>query len=125
MLLRMKLSPIFLSSYFYNYLLCVHAVAEDWIVSTPPTAYETEPIRFQNEDNDFLNNMFRAQAQYLDNQMISFYKFRVYSEREGYSETILTSNADIPVNKVYLMTQDKDFSGVISRPISGESPRRQ
>ncbi|GAX18246.1 hypothetical protein FisN_31Hh001 [Fistulifera solaris] len=93
----------------------VNGVADDWIATTPLTAYETEPIRFQNEDYDFVNNVFRVQTQYVDNQIVSYYKFRVYSDEEGY--TSLSSSNDIPMNKIYLMTTDNALTGVIGRPI--------
>lgn len=93
----------------------VRAVAEDWIANPPLTAYETEPIRFQNEDFDIVNNLFRVQTQYVANELVLHYKFRVYSDQEGYSG--IASNTNIPMNKVYLMTNNNELTGVIGRPI--------
>ncbi|GAX21725.1 hypothetical protein FisN_31Lh001 [Fistulifera solaris] len=98
-----------------RYAAFVNGVADDWITTTPLTAYETEPIRFQNEDYDFVNNVFRVQTQYVDNQVVSYYRFRVYSDEEGY--TSLSGSNDVPMNKIYLMTNDTALTGVMGRPI--------
>jgi hypothetical protein len=58
------------------------AVADDWIFDVPLTPYFTTPIRLQNMDYDFDNNMFLAHSGWYNDRELHYYKFRMYTPEE-------------------------------------------
>ncbi|CAB9496042.1 expressed unknown protein [Seminavis robusta] len=88
------------------------------LTEAPPTVYEDENISPQNADYDAVNKMFVAHPGWYNDKSISYYKFRVFAPAT-YDDLITpeSSVADVPIQKVYLVTSTGDFDGVMGSPI--------
>jgi len=82
--------------------------------SAPLTVYESEMMSPQNMDFDMENNMFIAHDGWYNDVPVHYYKFRMYTP-STYPGLIAPggSAADVPIQKVYMVTSTGGFDGVI------------
>lgn len=96
----------------------VAGAQSDYLNATPPTIYEAEEMSPQNMDFDSENNMFVAHAGWYKDHLVHYYKFRIFAPvtYPGVVEPGSTSAA-VPLQKVYIVTDSGDFTGMIGMPI--------
>jgi hypothetical protein len=99
-------------------LATVQAQGSDYIAQAPKTVYERTVQSPQNMDFDLVNNQFIAHAGWYNGKDIHYYKFRMYTPGT-YSGVIAPGStaADVPLQKIYLVTKDGTFNGVVGSPI--------
>eukprot|EP00934_Nitzschia_sp_Nitz4_P009487 Nitzschia sp. Nitz4//scaffold87_size112219//15007//17762//NITZ4_004062-RA/size112219-augustus-gene-0.58-mRNA-1//-1//CDS//3329559333//9477//frame0 len=93
-------------------------VESDYLTETPATLYEAEEISPQNLDFDAENNRFIAHAGWYNDHLIHYYKFRVYAP-PTYPGVIGADSSvtDVPVQRVFIVTDSGDFTGMMGMPI--------
>lgn len=84
----------------------------------PPTVYEAEEMSPQNMDFDRENNMIIAHSGWYNDFLVHYYKFRMYTP-STYPGLIVPggSSADVPLQKVYMVSSTGDFDGIIGKPV--------
>lgn len=90
------------------------ATGSDYVASTPATVYETGPMGPQNMDYDATNKMFIAHPGWLNDKLIHYYKFRMYTPDTYPTQVTMTSPANIPTAPLYLLTTSGDLSGLVT-----------
>ena len=88
-------------------------LGSDYIASAPETVYTSGPMSPQNMDFDAANNMFKAHSGWLNDKLVHYYKFRMYTPDTYPTKVTMGSAPDIPVAPLFLLTTDGDFSGLV------------
>lgn len=93
-------------------------LGEDYIDAAPPTVYEATEPSPQNMDFDKDNNQFVAHSGWYNGLLVHYYKFRMYTP-STYKDVIKmgSTNADVPIQKVYIVTTTGDLTGAVGKPI--------
>jgi hypothetical protein len=98
----------------------VLAIGTDYITTgtAPMTVYDSTEITPQTLDYDKTNKMFPAHDCWLNDKIAHYYKFRVYAPPTYPGLITMDSTAaDVPLQKIYLMTTDGTMDGVVGKPI--------
>ncbi len=87
----------------------------DYISQPPPTVYEASTVSPQNMDFDQTNNMFIAHPGWLNDKLIHYYKFRMFTPATYPTKVSMQGTPNIPIAPLYLVaTSAGDFSSVVS-----------
>lgn len=85
-----------------------------YLTQQPPTVYEDPNISPQNMDYDRENNMFVAHPGWLNDKLIHYYKFRMYTPATYPTRVPMQDPPSIPIAALYLLTSSPDgFTGLI------------
>jgi hypothetical protein len=91
----------------------------------PHTYYVILPLHYfcllsppSSQDFDKENMLFIVHPGWLNDSFVHYYKFRLYAPGT-YKDVIVpgSSAADVPVQKLFLVTTTGDFEGVVGKPI--------
>lgn len=88
------------------------------VVEIPPTVYEAFEMSPQNMDYDAANKMFVAHSGWYRDQLVHYYKFRIFAP--GTYQGLIkpgSTSADVPTQKIYIVTMDGALTGAIGKPI--------
>lgn len=88
-------------------------LGSDYIPSAPETVYTTGPMSPQNMDFDATNNMFKAHPGWLNDHLIHYYKFRMYTPNTYPTNVVPGAAPQIPVAPVFLLTTDGGLGGLV------------
>ena len=113
-----SIHTLFLKLSFLANPFLLGSLAQTCLEEAPLTVYETGPMSPQNMDFDTKNNMFVAHSGWYNDADVHYYKFRMYTPIT-YPGLITPggSFAEVPIQKVYFVTSDGGFGGIIGRPV--------
>jgi hypothetical protein len=86
----------------------------DYVSSAPATVYESSTMSPQNMDFDAANNMFKAHAGWLNDKLIHYYKFRMYTPDTYPSHIAMQGTPHIVIAPLYLLTTNGALSGLVA-----------
>lgn len=96
------------------FLLPAVQAAGDYISEPPATVYEDPVMSPQTMDYDKANKTFIAHPGWIDDKLIHYYKFRMYTP-DTYPSKVEPGRApDIPIGEFHLLTTTGDFSGIVA-----------
>jgi len=90
----------------------------DCLDEAPATVYEATDMSPQNMDYDAANKMFIAHSGWYNDQLVHYYKFRIFAPGT-YSGLIAPGStaADVPLQKMYVVTTDGTLTGSVGSPV--------
>lgn len=100
-------------------VVCLTSEAQsDYTNEAPKTVYEADQLSPQNMDYDAVNKMFTSHSGWYNDKLVHYYKFRMYTPMT-YAGIIKlgSSSMDVPIQKIFFLTSDGSFDGVIGKPI--------
>ncbi len=95
-------------------LIITTTASSTYITTPPPTVYEDPSISPQNMDYDRTNNMFIAHPGWLNDKLIHYYKFRMYTPATYPTKVAMQDPPTIPIAPLYLVTTSaNDFTKLV------------
>ncbi len=89
------------------------SASADYISQPPPTVYESSTPGPQTLGFDSVNNLFIAHPGWLNDKLVHYYKFRMYTPDTYPTTDPPAGPVHIPVAPLYLITTSGDFSGIV------------
>lgn len=86
----------------------------EYLTATPATVYESETISPQNADYDKVNKKFPAHSGWYNDQLIHYYKFRMYTPGTYPTKIVPGQPPQVPIGKVFMITTDGTKDTVIA-----------
>jgi hypothetical protein len=86
----------------------------DYISQAPPTVYENPAMSPQTMDYDKANKTFLAHPGWINDKLIHYYKFRMYTPGTYPTRVKPGQAPDIPVGDLFLPTTTNDFTGIVA-----------
>jgi hypothetical protein len=90
------------------------SAASDYISTPPATVYENPAMSPQTMDYDKLNKTFIAHPGWIQDRLIHYYKFRMYTPGTYPNKVVPGSAPNIPIGELYLLSTNNAFSGIVA-----------
>ncbi len=103
----------FAAGFLAVFLAPVVIAGPDYIPAPPPTVYENPQVSPQTMGYDQVNKTFVAHPGWIQDHLIHYYKFRMYTPGTYPTKVVPGSPPNIPIGELYLLTTNNDFSGIV------------